>query len=248
MKNLVFGLDIGGTGIKGGIVNIKKGRLETERLKILTPRPATPESIARAAHELIEKFEWTGPIGVGFPAIIKNNICHTATNIDESWIGVDVAKLLKKQTGSPVQVVNDADAAALCEARHGAARNERGLVMVVTIGTGIGCGVLYDGVLIPNCELGVSYLKNGIMLEKYSSNAARKLEQLGWEEYADRLNTALLYIDRLMSPDLFVIGGGMAKKLHLFSQYLDERINYVAAEFRNDAGTIGAAMAFENSK
>ncbi len=243
MKNLVFGLDIGGTGIKGGIVNVKEGRMESERLKIATPQPATPKNVAKATHSLIEHFNWDGPVGVGFPAIIKHDVCFTATNIDKSWIGKNVSKVLKKETNLSFTTINDADAAALCELHYGAAKGIGGLVMLTTIGTGIGCGLLYEGKLVPNCELGVTYLDNGTMLEKYSSNAARKREQLDWKSYTKRLNKALLHIDRLTSPDLFILGGGMAKKIGLLKPYLDNRLNIVPAQFQNEAGTIGAAMA-----
>ena len=242
MKNFVLGLDIGGTGIKGGIVNVKKGRMKTERLKIATPKPATPKSVAEVCREMITLFNWSGPVGVGFPAIVKNNVCLTASNIDKSWIGVDVAKLIKKHAGISARVINDADAAALCELYFGAAKDKKGLTMLTTVGTGIGCGMLYNGVLIPNCELGVTYLDNGIMLEKYSSNAARKKEDLDWKTYAKRLSKALLHIDRLVSPDLIVIGGGMTKKMDFFQQYLPKSLNIVPAQFQNEAGTIGAAM------
>ena len=241
----IFGLDIGGTGIKGGIVNVKKGVMETERLKIATPKPATPEAVAGVVNQLLKKFDWDGPIGCGFPAIIKDNVCHTATNIDKSWIGVDVAKLISKKVGMPTQVINDADAAALCEAHFGAAKGKSGLVMLITVGTGIGCGMLYNGVLVPNCELGVSYLKNGIMLEKYCSNAARKLEKLDWDEYGLRLNTGLEYIDRLVSPNLFILGGGMSKNFNYFKAQLNPEIKIRTAEFHNEAGCIGAAMAYQ---
>lgn len=240
----VFGLDIGGTGIKGGIVNVKKGVMETERIKIATPQPATPESVAEVVSNLIKKFDWEGPIGCGFPSIIKQNVCHTATNIDKSWIGVDVAKLITNATGLPAQVINDADAAALCELHFGAARNQKGLVMVVTVGTGIGCGLMYNGVLIPNCELGVTYLPNCTMLEKYSSNAARKLNELDWPTYATRLNVGLKHIDRIMSPDLMIIGGGMSKKYRYIKSGLSSKLNIRTAQFYNEAGCIGAAMAY----
>lgn len=246
MKKLVFGLDIGGTGIKGGIVNVEKGCMETERVKVLTPNPATPKSVAKSAAGLIQAIDWKGSVGVGFPAIIKDDVCHTATNIDQSWIGVNVADLLSAEIGSDVRVINDADAAALCEMHFGAAKNVSGTVMMVTIGTGIGCGLIYNQQLVPNCELGVTYLDNGIMLERYSSNAARKREDLDWETYGARLNTALLHIDRLTSPDLIIIGGGMAKKMHQYRKYLDDRLNVVQAQFQNEAGSIGAAMQWRD--
>ena len=242
----VFGLDIGGTGIKGGIVNVKKGVLETERIKLKTPRPATPDRVAEVTSQLLDKFDWDGPIGCGFPSIIKNNVCYTATNIEQDWIGVNVADLLTKATDMHTHVVNDADAAALCEMHFGAARGKKGLILVVTIGTGIGCGLIYDGVLVPNCELGVTYLNNGIMLEKYSSNLVRKTENLDWPTYGKRVNAALEHLHRLMTPDLLIIGGGMTKNLNYFKSELNPKLNIRAAQFGNDAGCIGAAMAYQN--
>jgi len=243
MNNLVFGIDIGGTGIKGGIVNVKKGRMETERVKISTPQPATPESVAEVSRQLLKQFDWKGDVGVGFPSIIKNNVCMTATNIDKSWIGKNVSKVLKKRTGLRATVVNDADAAAICEMQFGAAKGKKGLVMIVTVGTGIGCGMIYNGVLVPNNEMGVTYLDNGVMLEKHSSNAARKRESLDWKSYTKRLNKGLQHIDRIISPDLIVLGGGMANKMEYIEEYLDKQLNIVPAQFRNEAGTIGGAMA-----
>ncbi len=244
MKNLVFGLDIGGTGIKGGIVDVKKGRMYSERIKVRTPQPSNPEDVAAAGYEVISRSGWKGPVGVGFPAIIKDNVCHTATNIDKSWIGVDVGEILSDRFRMPTQVINDADAAAICEGKFGVAKNVKGLVMIITVGTGIGCGLLYNGQLIPNCELGVTYMKNGKMVEKYSSNAARKSNSLDWQSYGKRLNTALEHFDRLLSPNLIVLGGGISKNFNLYKKELNTRIRVKPAKFQNEAGAIGAAFSF----
>lgn len=236
-----FGIDVGGTGIKGGIVDVEKGRMLSERRKYATPKPATPEAVAAKCRELVQSFDWSGPIGCGFPSIVQHNICKSATNIDPSWVGVNIAQLIQDATDCPTCVVNDADAAAICEYAFGNGRLDVGLMMMVTIGTGIGCGMIYNGDLIPNCELGVTYLSNGIMLEKYCSNAARVSENLDMVSFGKRLNEALLHIDRLTSPDLIILGGGASKDFALFQEYLDPTLNVRPAAFHNASGTIGAA-------
>ena len=245
MGNLIFGLDIGGTGIKGGIVDVKKGRMETERIKMRTPRPSTPDAVADTCLQLIRNAGWTGSVGVGFPSIIKKNVCFTATNIDSKWIGKNVSKVLSKRLGLPTHVINDADAAALCEAQFGAAYKKKGLGLVITIGTGIGGGMLFNGKLIPNLEPGSTFLENGINLEKYSSNAARRAEMLTWPEYGKRLNKALEHIDRMLSPDYFILGGGISKNFDLYEDKMNPAFKITPAQFQNEAGTIGAALAFK---
>lgn len=242
MKNLVFGLDVGGTGIKGAIVNIKTGQLETERFKLATPQPATPEHVAETSRKVIENFGWKGPIGIGFPAIIKKGVCYSATNIDPSWIGTDVVALIKKHTGLKAKVINDADAAGMCEMKFGVLKGNKSLVMLATVGTGIGCGLFFRKRLIPNCEMGVSYMPNGKMLERHCSNAARKRENLSWEQFGNRLNEGLGYIDRLLSIEMIALGGGISKSFNEYKDYLDPELKVTPAKYRNEAGCIGAAL------
>ena len=241
-KHQVFGIDIGGTGIKGGIVDVKNGVMLTERHKFATQKPATPKSVAKQCQNLIEHFGWEGPVGVGFPAIVKDDVCLSATNIDQSWINTNIAEAITNQIKLPVHAVNDADAAALCEMHSGAAVGHKGVVMLVTIGTGIGCGLMHRGRLVPNCELGVTYLDNGEMLEKHCSNAVRKTKNLSWDDWGVRLNKGLLHIHRLTSPDLIILGGGRSKDYHLYKHRLDRRMNIATAIYQNEAGTIGAAI------
>ena len=241
----VLGIDIGGSGVKGAIVNTKKGKLLTDRYRIPTPKPATPESVGEVIKQIVDHFNWEGLIGVGYPGVVQNGIARTAANVDNAWIDQNLNKKFSKLTGSPVHVVNDADAAGSAEMKFGAGRNQKGVVMLVTVGTGLGTVMFSAGKLVPNLELGHLLLK-GDDAEKYASDAARKNEELSWEEWAARFNEYLDRLEELTWPDLIIIGGGASKKDDKFIQYLNTRAKVVPAELLNEAGIIGAAIAARN--
>jgi polyphosphate glucokinase len=235
-----FGVDIGGSGIKGAVVDLATGELVTERFKVATPRPSTPEAVGEAVAEVVTHLGWSGPIGTTFPAVVRNGVALTAANVDQSWIGTDVAEVVGKATGMPATAVNDADAAGLAETLWGAARDVPGLVLVVTLGTGIGTALIHGGVLVPNSELGHIEI-DGEDIEKRASAAARERESLSWEKWAKRLQRYLRVLDAMLSPDLFVIGGGVSRRSEKFLPYLDVRPPVVPAQLLNQAGIVGAA-------
>lgn len=238
----VFGLDVGGSGIKGAPVDTSTGEILSERRRVGTPHPATPEAIVETAADVVSGSGWTGPVGCGFPAVIKNGFACTAANIDERAIGFDFAGALEDALGCRVRLMNDADAAGLAEARWGAARDRSGLVLVLTVGTGIGTALISNGALVPNTELGHIEL-GGKDAETYASDAARKRDNLSWEEAAGRFNEYLDAIERLLWPDLIVIGGGVSKKEEKFLRHLESRAELVPAQMLNTAGLAGAALA-----
>ncbi|CAN5224233.1 ROK family protein [soil metagenome] len=238
----VFGLDVGGSGIKGAPVDTSTGEILSERRRVGTPSPATPETIVETAADVVSGSGWTGPVGCGFPAVIKNGFACTAANIDERAIGFDFAGALEDALGCRVRLMNDADAAGLAEARWGAARDRSGLVLVLTVGTGIGTALISNGALVPNTELGHIEL-GGKDAETYASDAARKRDNLSWEEAAGRFNEYLDAIERLLWPDLIVIGGGVSKKEEKFLRHLESRAELVPAQMLNTAGLAGAALA-----
>ena len=236
----ILGIDIGGSGIKGGIVNIKDGTLLTERHRIATPQPATPQAVVDTVSELVKHFNYSGPIGCGFPALIRNGTVKTASNIDKSWIDVPVEELFSTITGQKVFMVNDADAAGLAELRFGAGKGHTGMAMMLTIGTGIGSAIIHHDILLPGTELGHLEFK-GKSAEKYCSDAVRERESLTWEEWGKRLNNYLLHLEMLFSPDLFILGGGVSKKFDKFKSQLVTKTQVMPASLQNMAGIIGAA-------
>ncbi|MEY2950444.1 MAG: polyphosphate--glucose phosphotransferase [Saprospiraceae bacterium] len=239
----VFGIDIGGTGIKGAIVNVTTGELVTERNKLLTPKPAVPGAIAETCVELLKQSNWSGPIGCGFPSIVKNGVLLSAANIDESNIGVNFRQLLEEKSGCPVTLVNDADAAGYAEMKFGAGKGKMGLVILITIGSGLGSAMFYNGVLIPNSELGHIYLKDK-EAEKYASNLARKKFDLSWKQWGKRFSLYLNHINRIFSPDLIILGGGVSKEYEIFKKFLKiDAVEVLPAKMQNAAGTIGAALS-----
>ena len=238
----VLGIDIGGSGIKGAPVDVKAGRLLAERFRLETPQPSLPEAVAETVRQVAENFpETTGPIGVAFPAIVRHGMILSAANVDDSWIGTDARALFTSACGRPATVINDADAAGLAEAGTGAAAGRRGVVIVITLGTGIGSALLMDGALVPNTELGFLEM-GGKAAERIASNRVRAEEGLSFAEWAERLNDYFAKLDRLFSPDLLVIGGGVSKQFHRFGPLLRSRAPIVPAALRNQAGIIGAAM------
>lgn len=237
----VLGIDIGGSGIKAAPVDLGTGRLTAERLRVPTPDPATPAAVGDVVRELVRQLRWRGSIGCAFPAVIRNGIACTASNIDASWIGTHVDKLLTRKTGRPVRVLNDADAAGLAEVHFGAARSKRGTILLLTIGTGIGSALIVDGRLVPNTELGQLRL-HGDIAERRASDRARKRKDLSWKRWAHRLDEYLRHLELLFSPDLFILGGGVSRKHARFLHRLDTRARVVPARLRNEAGIIGAAL------
>jgi polyphosphate glucokinase len=242
-----FGLDIGGTGIKGAVVDVESGELAGERVRMLTPQPSTPEAVAQVAVEVVRSVGWDGPIGATFPAVIVDGVARTAANVDKSWIGTDVAEVLGAAVGSPAVVLNDADAAGLAEINHGAARDEPGTVLVLTLGTGIGSALFRDGLLVPNTEFGHVEL-DGHVAERRASEQAKERHDWSWEEWAERLQHYLRHIDRLLSPRLVVLGGGASKKADKWLPQIDVRPELRPAALRNVAGIVGAAMAVQQRR
>jgi polyphosphate glucokinase len=241
----ILGIDVGGTGIKGAIVETTTGELLAERIRIETPRPATPEAIGVTLKALRDQLDWSGPIGIGFPAAIQHGVARTAANIDKSFIGLPVAEFFSTQTGCPVYVANDADVAAMAEMRFGAGKGNRGVVLIITIGTGLGTAIFTNGQLLPNTEVGHIYLDNGLEAEPYASEAARNSQGLKWKEWGERLNHYLKTMESLFWPDLIILGGGASKKIHKFAPLITTKAPIVAAGFLNQAGIVGAALFAE---
>ena len=237
-----LGIDIGGTGVKGAVVDTKKGRLLTDRIRVPTPDPATPAAVAETVASIVRHFEWTGPIGCTFPGVVRDGIVHTAANVDSSWLGVDAATVIGSAAGCAVTVVNDADAAGEAETRFGAARGRGGVIMTITLGTGIGSALMIDGTLVPNTELGHIPFRGGDA-EAWSAASVRERLELDWDEWASRVDDYLCLVERLFWPDLFIIGGGVSKKADKFLPKLTCRTPTVPAALLNQAGIVGAAMA-----
>jgi polyphosphate glucokinase len=238
----VFGIDVGGSGIKGAPVDTHSGELLAERVRIKTPRPATPEAIAATAVEVVRRSGWDGPVGCGFPAVIKDGMVRTAANIDRAAIGFDMQGRLQQDLNIPVRVINDGDAAGLAEMRWGAGRGVEGVVLMLTLGTGIGTSLFVGGRLVPNTELGHIEVR-GEDAEHRASDGARKRDDLSWKEYAERLDEYLHKIEDLLWPDLIVVGGGISKKSERFFPHLTARTKLVPAQMLNEAGIAGAALA-----
>ncbi len=240
MKTL--GIDIGGSGIKGAPVNVKKGVLVANRHRIPTPKPSVPDAVGDVVSEIVRHFSWQGPIGCTFPSVIKNGVAYSAANVDEDWIGTNGEKLLQKKTGCPVLLLNDADAAGIAEMTFGAGRGHHGVVIVLTLGTGIGSAIFVNGQLVPNTEFGHMEIR-GKDAEDRASDRIRKKKDLSWKKWAKRLNEYLAHMELLFSPDLFSLGGGVSKKHKKYLYRLKTRADIVPARLRNEAGIIGAAMA-----
>ena len=241
----ILGIDIGGTGIKTALVETTTGELIGERTRVATPRPATPQAIGATLKDVVKEHQWSGPIGIGFPAAIQHGVARTAANVDKSFIGLPIADYFSKQTGCPIYMANDADVAGLAEMRFGAGKDNPGVVLIITIGTGLGTALFSDGHLMPNTELGHVFLSNGIEAERYASEAVRVTKDLKWKEWGDRFNLYLTTMESLLWPDLIVLGGGVSDKLHKFSPMITTKVPVVAASFLNQAGIVGAALFAE---
>ncbi|KQV23907.1 MULTISPECIES: polyphosphate--glucose phosphotransferase [unclassified Kitasatospora] len=239
----VFGVDIGGSGIKGAPVDLERGTLAEERHKVLTPRPASPSAVVEAVREVVANFDHRGSVGLTFPGVVVGGRIHTAANVAGDWIGLDAAGLFRETLDLPVTVVNDADAAGLAEVRYGAGQGRDGVVLMLTFGTGIGSALFTDGALVPNTELGHLELR-GKDAERRASSAARERHGLSWPEWAERVDEYLDLVEMLFSPQLIIVGGGVSRKHDKFLPLLKERpAEIVPALLRNDAGIVGAAMA-----
>ena len=237
-----LGIDIGGSGIKGAPVDVESGEFTRERHRIPTPQPATPKSVAVVVGELVRYFDWKDPVGVTFPAVIKKGVALSAANVDKSWIGTNGEKIFAKKTGCSVVLLNDADAAGLAEMTFGAGQGRNGVVILLTLGTGIGSAIFVDGVLLPNTEFGHLEIR-GKDAEHRASARIRKEKNLGWKKWAGYVNEFLARMDVLFSPDLYIIGGGVSRRHDNFLKYLESKAEIVPAEMRNQAGIIGAALA-----
>ncbi|WNO72546.1 MULTISPECIES: polyphosphate--glucose phosphotransferase [unclassified Streptomyces] len=240
----VFGVDIGGSGIKGAPVDLERGDLAQERHKVLTPHPATPDAVADGVAEVVRHFDWSGPVGVTFPGVVTSGVTRTAANVDKGWIDVDAAGLLNERLGGVgVTLLNDADAAGVAEMTFGAGRGRKGVVMLLTFGTGIGSALFVDGRLVPNTELGHLEL-HGHEAEKRASTKVKDDEDLSWPHWAHRVQKYLAHVEMLFSPELFIIGGGVSRKADKFVPLIEGiRAEIVPAELQNNAGIVGAAMA-----
>lgn len=238
-----LGIDVGGSGIKGAVVNLQTGDFVGDRMKIATPQPATPDAIAGVVAQIIEHFSWSGPVGITLPSVIRNQIAKSAANIDSSWIGTDVQKLFGQATnGQPIVVLNDADAAGLAEVAYGLPEAKDGSAVFLTFGTGIGSALLTSGKLFPNTELG-HLLVHGKEAEHLASSAVKERKNLSFKKWAQRVNRVLLEYEKLINPDYFIVGGGISRKSEKWLPYLSVETPVVAAQLRNRAGIVGAALA-----
>lgn len=238
----ILGIDVGGSGIKGAPVNISTGVLTAERFRIKTPPGAEPQAVARVITEIVNHFEWKGPVGIGFPGPIKHGIVKLAANVSADWVGMNADEFLTTATGCDVTVGNDADVAGLAEMSFGAGVGQQGTVVMITLGTGIGSAVFHGGVLIPNTEFGHLEIE-GEDAEIRASDAARQREDLSWKKYARRLNRYLMRMEKLFWPDMFIIGGGISKDSDHYIPHLTVEAHVVPALFLNEAGIVGAALA-----
>lgn len=237
----VLGIDIGGSGIKGAPVDTERGVLLAERHRIPTPQPATPAAVARVVGEVARHFRWRGAVGCTFPGVIKNGVVQSAANVDDSWIGVNGAKLFTRATKCPVLLLNDADAAGVAEMTFGRGKGHTGVVLMLTLGTGIGSALFVNGVLVPNTELGHIEI-GGKEAEKRASERAKKKHGLGWKAWAKELNRVLATMEQLFSPDRILLGGGVSAKYDHYMDHLESRCEIVPAKLENDAGIVGAAL------
>jgi polyphosphate glucokinase len=240
-----FGVDIGGSGIKGGLVDLEAGALDGERLRIATPQPSTPEAVADVVAEIVAKFEWTGPVGVTLPCVVKHGVALTAANVSKNWVNTDARALFAKRLGkSPddVVVLNDADAAGMAEMRYGAGVDRDGLVVLLTFGTGIGSALFLDGKLVPNTEFGHLEV-DGHDAESKAAASVKEDKGLSWAEWTPRVSRYMTVLENLIWPDLVIAGGGVSKKAEKWLPLLEVRTEVVAAALKNDAGIVGAAAA-----
>lgn len=246
-KGKMLGVDIGGSGIKGAIVDMATGQMLSERFRVETPSPSKPKNVAKAFAKVVQHFDWKEEVGCGFPAIIKNGHSLSASNVDKEWLNAPVEKLLSKACGQKVYVRNDADLAGLAEVRFGVGKDVGGVIMLITIGTGLGSAIFIDGKLVPNTELGHLYLEGQKKIaERYAADSARKNQNLSWDKWGERFNEYLNHINFLFSPNLIILGGGASKKMAKYEDKIKVKTEVKPASLQNNAGIIGAAcLAYE---
>jgi polyphosphate glucokinase len=238
-----FGIDVGGSGIKGGIVDMGTGQLIGERVKLPTPQPATPSAVAKTIAEVVNAFGWTGPLGVTYPGVVTHGVVQTAANVDKAWIGADARDIISAElNGQDVIVLNDADAAGLAEEHYGAGKGQSGLVVLLTFGTGIGSAVIHNGTLIPNTEFGHLEV-GGKEAEQRAASSVKEKNDWSFEKWAKQVTKVLVSIENAVWPDLFIAGGGISRKADKWVPLLTNRTPVVAAALLNTAGIVGAAMA-----
>lgn len=241
--NLAFGVDVGGSGIKGAIVDLGTGEFTIDRIKIATPQPATPDAVAETVKELVDRAGWDGPVGITLPSVVRDQTAHLAANIDASWVDTDCTELFARHLpGREVYVLNDADAAGLAEARYGDERARTGSVVLLTFGTGIGSALLHDGLLFPNTEFG-HLIVDGAEAEHLASAAAKTRDDLSFKKWAKRVTKVLKAYEAVLWPTLFIVGGGISRKHEKWVPLLENDVPVVEATLRNTAGIVGAAMA-----
>ena len=244
-RGQAFGIDIGGSGVKGALVDLATGDLVHERIKIATPHPATPNAVAETVAKLVAQADWDGPVGITLPSVVVNGIARTAANIDKSWVDTDAHQLFSLALGGrEVVVLNDADAAGMAEDQYGAAKNIRGLVMLLTFGTGIGSALMYHGTLVPNTEFGHMEI-HGKEAEHRAASSVKERKNLSYKEWAAEVTKVLVTLENLLWPDVFVAGGGISRDAEHWIPLLGNRTPVVAAHLRNTAGIVGAAMAVD---
>src|SRR6516225_5440447 len=238
-----FGIDVGGSGIKGGIVDIDTGQLIGDRIKLLTPQPATPSAVAKTIAEVVNGFGWTGPLGVTYPGVVTHGVVQTAANVDKSWIGTNARDVIGAELDcQDVTILNDADAAGLAEARYGAGRDKSGLVVLLTFGTGIGSAVIHNGTLIPNTELGHLEV-DGKEAEHRAASSVKERNDWSYEKWAKQVTRVLEAIENVIWPDLFIAGGGISRKADKWLHLLENRTPVVAAALQNTAGIVVVDVA-----
>ncbi|KAA3664747.1 MAG: ROK family protein [Chloroflexi bacterium] len=240
----ILGIDIGGSGIKGALVNTQTGEMITERLRIPTPQPATPKAVIETMKTIVAHFDYSGPIGVGIPSVVINGVVKSAANIDNGWIGFPGQQAMAETLGCKVTLMNDADVAGVAEMRFGAGRDQKGVVMIFTLGTGVGSVMFVNGQIVPNLELGHMYLRDQKFdAEEFMSDRIRKGEELSWKKWGKRLTTYFQHIEFLFSPELIIIGGGVSKKHEKFIHRINVHADVMPAQLLNEAGIIGAAVS-----
>lgn len=238
----ILGVDIGGSGIKGALINVEEGKLMTRRYRLPTPPQAVPEAVGDVVAKIIRHFNWQGPIGCTFPGVVRHGVTYSAANVDAAWVGADARALLEAKTSCPVLLLNDADAAGIAEMRFGAGQGHKGVVIILTFGTGIGSAIFTEGVLLPNTEFGHMEIRRK-EAEHRAADRIRTEKDLSWKRWAKRVNEFLSRMELLFSPDLFIIGGGVSRQHKKFLPLLSTQAEIVPARFFNEAGIVGAAIA-----
>ncbi|MBI3226105.1 MAG: ROK family protein [Mycolicibacterium cosmeticum] len=242
-----FGVDVGGSGIKGGIVDLDTGALIGDRYKLLTPQPSTPDAVAKTVAAVVREFGWTGPLGVTYPGVVTDGIVRTAANVDKGWIGTNAAEIIGNELGGqPVSVLNDADAAGLAEERFGAGKDNTGVIVLLTFGTGIGSAVIHNGVLLPNTEFGHLEV-GGKEAEHRAASSVKERKEWSYERWSEEVTKVLVAVENAIWPDLFIAGGGISRKAEKWIPLLKNRTPVVAAALQNEAGIVGAALAADTA-